>query len=63
MPTFEDPFEDPAKDADELGEAARGLANATRRIPVPRTLTIAAASLDQVVQLVMAAQSENARIV
>jgi hypothetical protein len=31
MPTFDDP----AKDADELGEAARGLAYATRRIPVP----------------------------
>ena len=111
MPTFEDP----AKDADELGEAARGLAYATRRIRVPddtyrvlgsmhyaltsvqqslrqladwherhspfaaiddgdRTagqeqaakasgwLTIAAASMDQVVQLVMAAQSENGRI-
>lgn len=111
MPTFEDP----AQDADELGEAARGLAYATRRIPVPEDtyrvlgsmhyaltsvqqslrqladwherhspfaatddgdraagqeqvarasgwLTIAAASLDQVVQLVMAAQSENGRI-
>ena len=111
MPTFEDP----AKDADELGEAARGLAYATRRIPVPEGtyrvlgsmhyaltsvqqslrqladwrerysplaatddgdlaagqeqaakasgwLTIAAASLDQVVRLVMAAQSENGRI-
>lgn len=111
MPTFEDP----AKDADELGEAARGLAYATRRIPVPDDtyrvlgsmhyaltsvqqslrqladwhdrhspfaatddgdyaagqeqaakasgwLTIAAASLEQVVQLVMAAQSENGRI-
>lgn len=111
MPTFEDP----AKDADELGEAARGLAYATRRIPGPEDtyrvlgsmhyaltsvqqslrqladwherhspfaatddgdraagqeqaakasgwLTIAAASLDQVVQLVMAAQSENGRI-
>ncbi|WP_159499425.1 hypothetical protein [Microbacterium sp. 18062] len=111
MPTFEDP----AQDADELGEAARGLAYATRHISVPedtyrvlgsmhyaltsvqqslrqladwherrspfaatddgnRTasqehaakasgwLTIAAASMDQVVQLVMAAQSENGRI-
>ncbi len=111
MPTFEDP----AQDADELGEAARGLAHATRRIAAPedtyrvlgsvhyaltsvqqslrqlanwherhspfaatddgdRTagqeqaaktsgwLTIAAASMDQVVQLVMAAQSENGRI-
>ena len=111
MPTFEDP----AQDADELGDAARGLAHATRHIPVPedtyrvlgsmhyaltsvqqslrqladwherhspfaatddgnRTagqehaakasgwLTIAAASMDQVVQLVMAAQSENGRI-
>ena len=111
MPTFEDP----AKDADELGEAARGLAYATRRIPVPDGtyrvlgsmhsaltslqqslrqladwherhspfaatddgdraavqeqaakasgwLTIAAASLEQVVQLVMTAQSENGRI-
>lgn len=111
MPTFDDP----AKGADELGEAARGLAYATRRIPVPEDtyrvlgsmhyaltsvqqslrqladwherysplaatddgdlaagqeqaakasgwLTIAAASLDQVVRLVMAAQSENGRI-
>lgn len=111
MPTFEDP----AKDADELGEAARGLAYATRRIPKPDDtyrvlgsmhsaltsvqqslrqladwhqqhspfaatddgdraagqevaakasgwLTIAAASLDQVVQLVMNAQSENGQI-
>ena len=111
MPTFEDP----AQDADELGEAARGLAYATRHISVPedtyrvlgsmhyaltsvqqslrqladwherhspfaatddgnRTagqkhaakasgwLTIAAASMDQVVQLVMAAQSENGQI-
>ncbi len=111
MPTFDDP----AKDADELGGAARGLAYATRRIPVPEDtyrvlgsmhsaitsvqqslrllahwhqqhspfaatddgdyaagqeeaakasggLTIAAASLDQVVQLVMTAQSENGRI-
>lgn len=31
MPTFEDP----AQDADELGEAARGLAHATRRIAAP----------------------------
>ena len=31
MPTFEDP----AQDADELGDAARGLAHATRHIPVP----------------------------
>lgn len=111
MPTFEDP----ARDADELGEAARRLACATRRISVPDDtyrvlgsmhsaltslqqslrqladwherhspfaatddgdraagqeqaakasgwLTIAAASLDQVVQLVMTAQSENGRI-
>ena len=111
MPTFEDP----AQDADELGDAARGLAHATRHIPVPEDtyrvlgsmhyaltsvqqslrqladwherysplaatddgdlaagqehaakasgwLTIAAASLDQVVQLVMAAQSENGQI-
>ena len=111
MPTFEDP----AQDADELGDAARGLAHATRHIPVPEDtyrvlgsmhyaltsvqqslrqladwherysplaatddgdlaagqeqaakasgwLTIAAASLDQVVRLVMAAQSENGRI-
>ena len=111
MPTFDDP----AKGADELGEAARGLAYATRRIPVPEDtyrvlgsmhsaltsvqqslrqladwheqhspfaatddgdyaagqeeaakasgwLTIAAASLDQVVQLVITAQSENGRI-
>lgn len=111
MPTFEDP----ARDADELGEAARRLAYATRRISVPDDtyrvlgsmhsaltslqqslrqladwherhspfaatddgdraagqeqaakasgwLTIAAASLDQVVQLVMTAQSENGRI-
>lgn len=111
MPTFEDS----AQDADELGEAARGLAYATRHISVPedtyrvlgsvhyaltsvqqslrqladwherhspfaatddgdRTagqeqaakasgwLTIAAASMAQVVQLVMAAQSENGQI-
>lgn len=111
MPTFEDP----AQDADELSEAARGLAYATRRIPVPADtyrvlgsmhfaltsvqqslrqladwherqspfaatddgdraagqeqagkasgwLTIAAASIDQVVHLLMAAQSENGRI-
>ena len=111
MPTFEDP----AQDADELGDAARGLAHATRHIPVPEDtsrvlgsmhyaltsvqqslrqladwherysplaatddgdlaagqeqaakasgwLTIAAASLDQVVRLVMAAQSENGQI-
>lgn len=108
-------FEDPTADADELGQAARGLAYATRHIEVPADtyevlrslhqamsgvqqslrqlaswhdrhtqfaatddgnraagqehahkasgwLTVAAASTDQVLQLVMAAQAENGRI-
>ncbi len=111
MPTFEDP----SRDADELAEAARGLAYATRQIESPEDtyevlgslhlalsrvqqglqqlavwhdrhasfaatddgdraaghdhavkaggwLTIAAASTEQVVQLVMKAHSENGRI-
>lgn len=111
MPTFEDP----SRDADELAEAARGLAYATRQIESPEGtyevfgslhltmsrlqrglqqlapwhdrhasfaaaddgdrgaghdhavkaggwLTIAAASTEQVVQLVMKAHSENGRI-
>ena len=112
MPTFEDP----KTDADELGQAARGFAYATRSFENPADtyevlgsvhqalsgvqqslqqlaswheqhasfaatddgdrdaghdhavkagdwLTIAAASAEQVLQLVMAAQSENGRIV
>lgn len=108
-------FEDPGRDADELAEAARGLAYATRQIETPEDtydvlgslhltlsrvqqglqqlaawhdrhapfaatddgnraaghghavkasgwLTIAAASTEQVVQLVMKAHSENGRI-
>ncbi len=111
MPTFEDP----KADADELGQAARGLAHATRNIETPADtyevlcslhqplsgvplslhqsaswharhaqfaaaddgnraagqehahkasgwLTVAAASTEQVLQLVMAAQAENGRI-
>lgn len=111
MPTFENP----SRDADELAEAARGLAYATRQIETPEDtyevlgslhltlsrvqqgleqlaawhdrhasfaatddgdraaghdhavkaggwLTIAAASTEQVVQLVMNAHSENGRI-
>lgn len=111
MPTFEDP----KADADELGQAARGLAYATRHIEAPADtyevlgslhqalsgvqqslrqlaswhdrhaqfaatddgnraagqghaakasgwLTVAAASTEQVLQLVMAAQAENGRI-
>jgi hypothetical protein len=111
MPTFEDP----KADADELGQAARGLAYATRNVENPANtyevlgsvhqalsgvqqslrqlaswhdrharhaatddgdraagaehavkaggwLTIAAAEVEQVLQLVMAAQSENGRI-
>lgn len=111
MPTFEDP----SRDADELAEAAQGLAYATRQIEAPADtydvlgslhltlsriqqglqqlatwhqrhasfaatddgdrdagrehavkaggwLTIAAASTEQVVQLVMKAHSENGRI-